>query len=43
MRSLSSAIGMNLFGGTRPRSGCSQRTSTSTPISRPLPVSICGW
>ena len=39
---VSSAIGMNMSGGTRPRRGCCQRISASTPTTRPVVMSICG-
>ena len=39
---LRSASGMNWSGGIRPRSGCSQRTSASTPQMPPR-SSACGW
>ncbi|MPN57089.1 hypothetical protein SDC9_204783 [bioreactor metagenome] len=43
MRPVSSAIGMNSAGETIPRSGCSQRTSASTPVILPPTVSTTGW
>ena len=38
IRPHASATGMNSPGGTSPRVGCRQRTSASTPSSRPSPV-----
>ncbi len=43
MMPVSSISGMNLFGGTSPSSGLCQRTSASTPMRRPVRVSIFGW
>ena len=43
IRLLVSAIGMNEFGGWMPWPGRSQRTSASTPDSRPVSRSITGW
>ncbi|MOA05295.1 hypothetical protein D3C78_1248880 [compost metagenome] len=40
---LSSAMGMNLSGGTWPSTGLCQRISASQPLSRPLCRSYCGW
>ena len=40
---VSSAIGMNSSGPTRPRSGCCQRTSASVDTGRPVARSITGW
>ena len=42
IKPVSSATGMNLTGGIKPRSGCCQRIRTSTPINRPVARSICG-
>jgi hypothetical protein len=38
----SSAKGINSAGDTTPRRGCCQRTSASTPVTRPPPTT-CGW
>ena len=43
MSPVSSAIGMNAAGGTRPRVGWFQRTSASMPVGRPVMVSTRGW
>ena len=39
----SSAMGMNSSGGTRPRSGCCQRTRASTPTVWPVSMATTGW
>ena len=39
----SSATRMKSSGPIRPRSGCSQRTSASTPTIRPVAISTIGW
>jgi hypothetical protein len=39
----SSAMGMNVIGGTNPSPGRFQRTRASTPTIRPVPRSIWGW
>jgi hypothetical protein len=36
-------VGMNAAGLTRPRTGCSQRMSASSPLTPPLPRSTTGW
>lgn len=43
MRPLSSATGMNSSGGTRPLSGCCQRTRASTPFISPVVSDTMGW
>jgi hypothetical protein len=43
MSPVSSATGMNWTGDTWPSSGLCQRSSASTPTSRPLPALTCGW
>ena len=42
MRPVSSAIGMNCPGDTRPYSGCCQRSNASTPANRPVFAEISG-
>ena len=36
-------MGMNSSGGTRPRSGCRQRTRASTPTVVPVSMATTGW
>ena len=43
MSPVRSAIGMKSSGGMNPRSGCDQRTSASTPPTRPAARSTFGW
>ena len=43
IRPVSSAMGMNLSGGTRLPSGWGQRIRASMPISSPERVSTWGW
>ena len=43
IRPVCSAIGTNSVGPTRPRRGCSQRASASTPITLPVASSALGW
>ena len=43
MTPVSSAIGMNLSGGIRPRSGWRQRIRASTPRTRFFVAQTCGW
>jgi peptide/nickel transport system substrate-binding protein len=43
MSPVCSASGMNWSGGTRPCNGCCQRTSASTPHTRPSARSSLGW
>jgi len=40
---VSSAMGMNRPGLTEPCTGCSHRSSASTPTIRPDDMSTCGW
>ena len=42
MAPLASAAGMNSAGGNRPRSGCCQRTSASTPVILPVVTEAMG-
>ena len=42
-RPVSSASGMNASGLTRPRCGCIQRTSASTPTTPPVAIETIGW
>ena len=43
MRPVSSAIGMKSAGGTMPAPGRFQRTSASTPTTRPVATASSGW
>ena len=43
MRPVSSATDKKSSGSIRPRRGCCQRTSASTPMMRPSAKSTCGW
>ena len=43
IRPLSSAIGMNSAGSSRPRSGWRQRTSASRPVISPVAGVTTGW
>jgi hypothetical protein len=43
MSPVSSASGMNFTGGTRPRVGCSQRTSASTSTLPAFASDTIGW
>ena len=43
IKPVSSASGMNSAGETMPRSGWRQRSSASTPTTRPVRNDTCGW
>jgi hypothetical protein len=43
MTPIDSATGMNSSGEMKPRCGCGQRSSASTPSMRPVRVSTIGW